>query len=65
MRHVASVCRLVSKVYDYELSSWRTRKYSKGKWQQKFLLAHLKETPKRYREVYYRTSIPALFGEIF
>ena len=37
----------------------------KGKWQQKFLSAYLKETPKQYIEVYYRIFIPALFGEIF
>ena len=37
----------------------------KGKWQQKFLSAYLKETPKQYIEVYYRIFISALFGEIF
>ena len=37
----------------------------KGKWQQKFLWAYLKETPKQYIEVYYRIFISALFGEIF
>ena len=37
----------------------------KGKWQQKFLSAYLKQTPKQYIEVYYRTLISALFGEIF
>ena len=34
-------------------------------WQQKFLSAYLKETPKPYIEVYYRIFMPALFGEIF
>ena len=37
----------------------------KGKWQQNFLSAYLKETPKQYREVYHRIFISALFGEIF
>ena len=37
----------------------------KGKWQQNFLLSHLKETPKQYTEVCYRILISALFGEIF
>ena len=37
----------------------------KGKWQQKFLSAYLKETPKQFIEVYYRIFISALFGEIF
>ena len=37
----------------------------KGKWQQTFLSAYLKETPKQYIEVYYRIFISALFGEIF
>ena len=37
----------------------------KGKWQQKFLSACLKQTPKQYIEVYYRIFISALFGEIF
>ena len=37
----------------------------KGKWQQKFLSAYLKETPKQYIEVYHRIFISALFGEIF
>ena len=37
----------------------------KGKWQQNFLLSHLKDTPKQYIEVYYRIFISALFGEIF
>ena len=39
--------------------------YTKGKWQQKFLLSHLKETPKQYIELYYRIFISALFHEIF
>ena len=39
--------------------------YIKGKCQQKFLSAYLKETPKQYIEVNYRIFIPALFGEIF
>ena len=37
----------------------------KGEWQQKFLSSYLKETPKKYIEVYYRIFISALFGEIF
>ena len=37
----------------------------KGKWQQKFLASHLKETPKQYIEVYNRIFISALFGQIF
>ena len=37
----------------------------KGKWQQKFLSAYLKETPKQYIEAYYRIFISALFGKIF
>ena len=37
----------------------------KGKWQQKFLSAYLKETPKQYIKVYYRILISTLFGEIF
>ena len=37
----------------------------KGKWQEKFLSSHLKETPKLYLEIYYRILTPALFREIF
>ena len=37
----------------------------KGKWQQNFLLSHLKETSKQYIEVYCRIFTSALFGEIF
>ena len=42
-----------------------TMRAFKGKWQQNFLLSHLKETPKQYIEVYYGIFISALFGEIF
>ena len=51
-----------------ELSQKYWMKYKfwfKGKWQQKYLMAYLKETPKQYIEVYYRIFISALFGEIF
>ena len=38
----------------------------KGKWQQKFLSSHFKETPKLYTvDVYYRIFISALFHDIF
>ena len=33
----------------------------KGKWQQKFLSSHLKQTPKLYLEVFYRIFKSALF----
>mgnify|MGYP002804565026 CR=1 FL=1 len=37
----------------------------KGKWQQKILSSHLKETPKQYIEVLHRIFTSALFREIF
>ena len=36
-----------------------------GKWQQKFLSSHLKETPKLHVQFYYRILTLALFREIF
>ena len=47
------------------MSEAREFRSFKGKWQQTFLSAYLKETPKQYIEVYHRIFISALFGEIF
>ena len=39
--------------------------FVKGKWQQKILLSHLKETLKQYIEVYYKIFISVSLREIF
>ena len=48
-----------------ESNNLQTGLLLKGKWQQNFLSAYLKETPKQHIEVYYGIFISALFGEIF
>ena len=39
--------------------------FVKGKWQQKILWSHLKETLKQYIEVYYKIFISVSLREIF
>ena len=64
MRYVIAATKSINFLFLQNVAKYG--KYNlKGKWQQKFLSAYLKETPKQYIEVYYRIFISALFGEIF